>query len=449
MGKNKVFGALLFIIGLVLSLITNLFTGDDDILSFYDQNKNLVLTLGIGLAIIGIIISAILEAPSQNKDSKDRMPFFRYFVAILLAGVEYFLIGLVVGLILFWGLNYILDNYFATSEFSKYFKSNGALRVLSVIGGVVAGGRFRYVYGNELTGVILGLSIGYAVSYYFSPDLQIDFLPIWLSNSAIISTAIVCGSIGLFTAVFHPSTKPLTAKDREYAQKASELAVKKRKLLEEKLDRYDNAVKHLRSIEYEVYTGSYLDKMYMNLEDSLVPELDMDIVSKKITSGEYKSLRDFINKEVRTSIKTFWLIRILESVKIAENEDGSQLAKPKPPFFIYNEKSEQVKRYASLDMVIKFSEELQGLQKVPLQKSQFIEEVKKKIADGKTSDALQSILEFTKGNKALHDSGIILSSQFANWEKEYLTGQTLDKVERNRIHAGLLKILDDLEKEYD
>jgi len=73
--------------------------------------------------------------------------------------------------------------------------------------------------------------------------------------------------------------------------------------------------------------------------------------------------------------------------------------------------------------------------------------IREYIANGRSEEAIDLLLQATSGNKRLNNQVLMLSSRYENWKKEEIHIGGAAKEEVNKIHRAILDIIDDADFE--
>lgn len=203
MRNQKFIELSIFIIGIGLSLITNLITSDEAAVSIYNQNKTLIVFSGIGLIILSIFLSIKSNSSNSGLESQSRS-FNKVFFDTIIAALLWAIFGALIGY-----LCYLVSGWFQINYLT--------IIVLSlVLSGMIAGTRFRFITHNSFVGMIVGGALGYAVLFYFGTP---DSLTVGRDNQAVSSIiylpSIISALIALFTNPFKESYTNRTQQERK------------------------------------------------------------------------------------------------------------------------------------------------------------------------------------------------------------------------------------------
>lgn len=336
MKNSKIIEVLIFISGLGLSLITNLITGDPEVVGYYESNKNYVLLAGIGLTLLGIYLA--FRSQSKEDEGKSGVSSFKFLTAVLSSGLICLVSGVISGVVVLWVVEYF--------EFSIL----PSVQIVSIVIGLGIGTRFRFIYGNDISGAILGGVIGYAVSFYFLPGFDVTGLPSWLSNPPVMSSGIIAGLIGLFTAIFEDDFKKAAKEEREKVKKEEE---KKKQQLEPQLELFDLAVAILKTKGFEVYTGKMADRLWSTFEKMLANESKKE--SLESPGDDPKAVRQYMN-EIKNELDANPQIAFWKAIIQSGNDKEKKL--PEPPYAVFNENGEEIQKFTSISALHKFAESI-------------------------------------------------------------------------------------------
>lgn len=329
MKSRKFAEVLLFVSGLGLSLITNLFTGDDEVLNFYQANRKQVLIIGIGLTILSIYLAFESQSQESTADNTNKKSKFKFLSTIFISGIFCLVGGLISSLILLW-----IVKYFGASD-------SMSLQIVSALVGFGIGTRFRYIYGDGASGAILGAVIGYAVSFYFSPNIEVDFLPVFLGKPPILAAGIIAGVIGLFTAIFEEDFNKIFSASKERTKKQEK---EKGEILEAQLEQYDLAVAVLKDKGFVVYSSDLMGSLMVLAENARATE-------KKEKDG--KTVREELD-EAKRKMDSDPQIAIYKTIyKLVFGSKKAEL--PKPPYRVFNKHGEEIHKFTSINAFYKFA----------------------------------------------------------------------------------------------
>lgn len=309
MKTGKFIEVILFVSGLGLSLITNLFTGDTEVMTFYESNKKMVLMTGLGLTLLSIILSFVSQSKEAESKSGKKIPASKFLFSIFSSTLLWIFYGLAISFCLF-------HLYKLVDIPEKYFTST-----TSTIIGVIVGSRFRFIHGTDTSGMLLGGVIGFASSYYFLEGIEIDFLPLWLSHTSIIASGIISGTVALFTGIF----------EIDYKIKANIAESKRIQEIEPQIEAFEIAVAKMKHLGLEVKTASFAEYMTRKLNSNL-PE-------------------DKIEEIIKDTSSSVWL-------NLLQMQMAGKTHLPLPPYRIFNSEGKELHRFSSVNALVKFSESL-------------------------------------------------------------------------------------------
>jgi len=316
--NKKILSVISMFLGISLSCITNLITGDNRIVSWFESNKYVVIIIGVTLTIFSLIVSYLYETDSETDITKKRNTV-KSFTNMILNSVNLFIMGIILTAIFIW-----LNNKYASHiVYHEYFP-------LLLIGSLV-GTEFKNVGGKMGEGAIAGALLAVAFSYYFPENVGLDFLPKWLNNNTIVSSGVFCGIIGLYTGIY---------KD-DVVQKEKEDAKTKELRKQKDMDDYASFKEFFNLHHYQLLANIFTDdlkraKLKVAGANKEMIEAFKEIESKK--KQEEKSSFTFI-KEVLYSV-------------LKENING--VIKVKPPFYLYDQNFKLVKKFQSLEEIRDF-----------------------------------------------------------------------------------------------
>lgn len=226
--------------------------------------------------------------------------------------------GLLIGIILFHALS-------LADIPEKYFVS-----ISSIVVGIIAGLRFRFIYGNEGTGMLLGGVLGFALSYYFLEGLNISFLTTWLSHDSIISSGVVSGIIGLFTGIFEMDFRIRQAEDERMLTS----------LIEPQIEAYELAVAQLKNAGFDVKSTS--------IEEHFA----IGALKTRLSEEQISKLSQEQIEEIQTKFSSgfWWSILKIQLMK------KSQL--PLSSYKVYDSSGKKVHSFSSISALVKFSESI-------------------------------------------------------------------------------------------
>jgi hypothetical protein len=336
MNRNKFFEVLLYSTGVGLSLIVNLVTGDLE--GFYQQNKTLIQILGGVLVALGLLISVLKESESISHQSKrpgvGTLSIFGTTIMSTLLSVFY---GLIIGIAAYWGLFFIAKESTQQPEIANFLNGGGYLRVVPAITGALIGLRFKYVYGDEFTGVILGAFLGYAASFYFPESFSLPFLPAVVSHPSIVVSTLLAGLIGVFTGIF----------EEGYKLKIKEADISK----EQKIEQWEDAVAILRNNGYEIYANDVQGNLFAYLER--LASLDKDAKN----SPDYREKMREIKQKMDADPSIAFL-------KLLWSEGNSKKNVPNPPYWVFNNKGDEVQKFTSTASLYRFATGLDSIRQL-------------------------------------------------------------------------------------
>lgn len=320
MKSGRTVEVLLFASGLGLSLITNLFTGDDEVLNFYEANRKEVLLAGLGLTLLSVILS--IKSASGGGESNESgaakgIPLSKILSSAISSAISWILYGMLIGFITFYLVEFINQITYQTDKVLSISPSS-CTAIATTIAGLISGFTFYYLDFDEFGSILVGGVIGYAASYYFPLDIPLDFLPSWLTHTPIVASAIVAGTIGLFTGIFKPRLL-----------KAEVDSKKHRRKMREDLELLTARMKHKG---YDVTATKMSDAMANEVSNMGGLEL----------SNEQKKT---VKKDMVQSNPVLTYIM---------NQDGAIY----PPYKVFNSEGKQLYTFSSLDAFKKFSETL-------------------------------------------------------------------------------------------
>lgn len=318
MKSGRFVEVLLFASGLGLSLITNLFTGDDEVLNFYQANRKEVLLAGAGLILLSVILSLKSASGGGESESDKGVPLSKVLSSAISSTISWIFYGALIGFVLFHLLG-LVNQINGVNIPTDYFTA-----IATTFVGFIVGYRFWYLGFDEFFGMITGAIIGYSASYYFPLDISFNFLPSFLIQDAIIASAIVGGAIGFFTGIF----KPTFLKKRNDKRAASQKEIEDFELIEARMLKHD----------YKVVSSNLLEKLVgMQLSTSDAPEAEKEELMKDVKKA---------SKKMR------------HSTTMMDMFGDNPYKSPMPPFAIFNSKGEEIHRFSSLSALKKFSETL-------------------------------------------------------------------------------------------
>ncbi|MFM9951389.1 MAG: hypothetical protein ACKV1O_25875 [Saprospiraceae bacterium] len=304
MKKSNFFSIILFISGTGLSLVTNLVTSDEKMISFYQDYKKEVLYVGIGLIILSILLTFSSEASESKSNNVSPISGINYLTRVIIGGISKLVIGVLIGLIIFWSLD-----YFQVSEYI-------ILVISSILAGAIAGYGFTYLDISEEFSVILGGIIGFAASYYFTEDfIAMDFLPFWLNKKTIVVSGIISMAIGFFTA---PSK---ITYDRKRKQKTEEE--------KKNIEKFEIATARLKMNGMNVQATGMSDQLLNYLKLGLDKE-QLEKLEKLRSEDKVKALEGIFN-----------FIHL-----------------PGPPYCVLDNNGKELYRFSSLEAFVEFSRSL-------------------------------------------------------------------------------------------
>lgn len=83
MKSGKLVEVILFVSAIGLSLITNLFTGDSEVVTFYQSNKKAVLMAGISFLLVSIVLSFRSQSKEVKSNSGRNIPISKFLFSVL------------------------------------------------------------------------------------------------------------------------------------------------------------------------------------------------------------------------------------------------------------------------------------------------------------------------------------------------------------------------------
>lgn len=337
MNRSKFFEVLLYSTGTGLGLIINLVTGDMG--DLYQENKTSIQVAGAILFGLGLIISIFKESESNSQQgNKPGVSALSIIGTSIVSTALCTIYGLIAGIVVYWGLFFIAKESTQQPEIANFLNSGGFLRVVPAVAGAIIGYfRFKYVYGNETTGVILGAFLGYAASFYVPEEFSLPFLPSLLSHPSIVISTILGGSIGAFSGVFEEGYN-MKIRDAENA-----IALK--------IEQFEDAVAILRNKGYDVYVNDFKGKLFTYLEKLVAAHPDAK--NDPNIRQEIKAIKQQLDADPRMAIMN-WLF-----------SDGNENRKvPEPPYFVFNNRGDEFQKFTNTASLYRFATSIDGSSKL-------------------------------------------------------------------------------------
>jgi hypothetical protein len=319
--NKKIFSVISMALGISLSCITNLLTGDNSVLAWFDSNKAVVVVSGLILTLASLIVAYFSESEAENngKATKLKLSFFTNLITNFFASL---VTGALVTLIVIYGLGYFeLDEKLIVS-----------IAILLV--GASVGSEFRFVGGYLGTGIIAGAFLSFAFTYYFPESISIPFLPDWANQYPVIPNAFFSAIIGMYTGIYKKSYTDETKLKQQIKDK-NELGNSQRfYTLREKLEQQ----------EYYLFANNMVDDMKRQRMDILASfqkidsEVSEELLAKendKSDMNAFKVIMKLMSEMYRKSTKTH---------------------KFKSPYYIYDSKGNNKFFSDEMDEVLKFAE---------------------------------------------------------------------------------------------
>lgn len=322
--NKKIFSVISMALGISLSCITNLLTGDNAVVDWFNSNKGTVVIAGIILTIGSLIIAYLSESEgtAEQKESKQKISFFTNLVTSFLTN---FIGGAIITVMIIYGL--------------QHFNIDQALipTIAILLIGIAFGSDFRFVGGNIGTGMIAGAILSYAFSFYFPESFSLEVLPSWLNKNPILPNAIFAAILGMYTGIY---SKP--ARDEE-----------RKKDKEDKINETINTQQfymiraQLENSGHRLYSSNTIDNMVRQQVDiktnmrKMASDFDIDLEEEKNKNLPELTPWDMIKKSVSAGIRTF-------------DKD----TKFKSPYYIYNQKGECIFVSVKLNEIIDHSKSL-------------------------------------------------------------------------------------------
>lgn len=333
MNRSKFFEVLLYSTGTGLGLIINLVTGDMG--EVYQQNKTSIQIAGGILFGLGLIISIFKESESISLQSnKPVVSTLSIIGTSIVSTILYTIYGLIAGIAVYWGLFLIAKESVQQPEIANFLNSGGYLRVVpAVVGAIIGFFRFKYVYGNETTGVILGAFLGYAVSFYVPEEFALPFLPSLLSHPSIVISTILAGSIGAFSGVFEEGYK-MNIRDAEIA-------------MELKIEQFEDAAAILRNKGFEIYANDIQGKFFTYLERLV--SAHPDAKSDPNIRQEIKAIKQGMDADPTIAL-----------LKMLFNDENKNRKVPDPPYWVFNNRGDEVQKFTSTASLYRFAAGLES-----------------------------------------------------------------------------------------
>jgi hypothetical protein len=246
-------------LGISLSCITNLITGDSTVVTWFNSNKGVVIIVGIVLTIASLILSFVSESETSAEKVHEKKKTIKFFTQLILNFFMMMISGLILSFVFYW-LSFKITN---NSQLSYY------ITILLI--GAIVGSEFKYVGGKLLYGMIVGAFLALAFSYYFPDSLKFAFLPDLLNQKSIISSGIFCGIIGLYTGIY----KEEILSDNKNQDESDKINASKESI------KFQNLVQFFRLHNYELLSSNYADDILRIQIESFKGNRDMIAAYKK------------------------------------------------------------------------------------------------------------------------------------------------------------------------
>lgn len=158
--SSKIFRTLLFLSGIVISIITNLYTSEANVQSWYSSNRNLTLFIGIGCVVFGAAFTIAADSSEANAEGKS-YSYGGLLGGVLLDAIGWSLFGAIIGLAVELAILLFLLIGVTDPGVKNIIDRIDSLRVAGVITGLFVGTRLRFLSEKpSIDPAVLGMVAG-------------------------------------------------------------------------------------------------------------------------------------------------------------------------------------------------------------------------------------------------------------------------------------------------